>query len=73
MTIKTREQIAREYGICRKTLRKWMSNTGYVFPRHLTPSWQKLIYEEFDYPFSIDEQVYTLIRFPRQYREALSY
>ena len=69
MTIKTRQQIAREYGICRKTLRKWMTITGCTFPRHLTLSWQKLIYEEFGYPLDIDEGKFELIRLPRLYRE----
>lgn len=69
MTIKTRQQIASEYGVCRKTLRKWMAITGYTFPRHLTLSWQKLIYEEFGYPLGIDEEQFELIKLPRLYRE----
>jgi hypothetical protein len=68
MTIKTREQIALEYGVCRKTLRKWMTITGYDFPRHLTMCWQKLIYEEFDYPLTVNEEEYELVRLPRRYR-----
>lgn len=72
MTIKTREQIALEYGVCRKTLRKWMAITCYDFPRHLTVCWQKLIYEEFGYPAGVDEEDYEKIRLPRPYRQTTS-
>ena len=72
MTIKTREQIALEYGVCRKTLRKWMSTTGYGFPRHLTLAWQKLIYEEFGYPEDVNDDMYEQVKFPRPYRSSTS-
>jgi transposase-like protein len=72
MTIKTREQIALEYGICRKTLRKWMATTGSDFPRHLTLTWQKLIYEEFGFPLEVDEEAYEQIKLPRPYRQLSS-
>jgi transposase-like protein len=72
MTIKTREQIALEYGVCRKTLRKWMATTEYGFPRHLTLAWQKLIYEEFGYPMEVKEEAYERIKLPRPYRQLAS-
>jgi|GEM_PF-2254676 hypothetical protein len=72
MKIKTREQIALEYGICRKTLRKWLASTEYLFPRHLTLPWQKLIYEEFDFPLGVEKEPYGEVKFPRLYRENFS-
>ena len=69
MQIKTRSQIATEYGVCRKTLRKWMASTGIAFPHSLTVSWQKLVYEEFDYPPCVDYEIFESIRLPRQYRD----
>jgi hypothetical protein len=58
MTTKTREQIAKEFGICRKTLSKWLAATEYTFPRLLTLPWQKLIYEEFGFPLEVDKKLY---------------
>ncbi|SER47281.1 hypothetical protein [Neolewinella agarilytica] len=69
MQIKTRSQIAVEYGVCRKTLRKWMADSGFEFPRHLTTSWQKLVYEQFDYPPGVEYESYQSVRLPRQYRD----
>jgi len=63
--------IADEYGVCRKTLRKWMDTTGYDFPFILTPIWCKLIYEEFGYPESVKEKIYEKIRLPRPYRDVI--
>jgi hypothetical protein len=65
---KTKKTLADEYGVCRKTLRKWMDATEYEFLYILTPSWCKLIYEEFGYPEGIDESDYAKVRLPRQYR-----
>jgi hypothetical protein len=50
MLIKTKTMLAAEYGVCRKTLRKWMGAMPYEFPRILTEPWLKLIYEELGYP-----------------------
>jgi hypothetical protein len=72
MTIKTREQIALEHGVCRKTFRKWMATTGYGFPRHLTLAWQKLIYEEFGYPQKVEQETYEQVKLPRPYRQLAS-
>jgi hypothetical protein len=49
-----------------------MATTGYSFPRHLTLTWLKLIYEEFGYPEGVKEENYEQIKFPRAYRELSS-
>ena len=53
MHTKSRTNIADEFGVCRKTLRKWMDAMPYEFPYLLTTQWQKLIYEEIGYPFGL--------------------
>lgn len=68
--IKTREALAREYGMCRKTFRKEMKALGYDFPRTLTPPWQKLIYEELGYPDGVERADYVKVDLPRRYRNA---
>ena len=48
---KTRQQIATEYGIDRKTLYRWLKKKEIVIPRGLIkPSNQKIIYEAFGNP-----------------------
>lgn len=66
---KTRIMLADEYGVCREVLRKWMDATEYDFPYILTPSWCKLIYEEFDYPKAVDASDYEKVKLPRPYRD----
>jgi len=45
---KTRQQIAEEFGVCTKTLNKWMKEAGFNF-RHglLTPAQRSEIYNKF--------------------------
>ena len=51
MPAKSREQIALEYGICRKTLNKWLKCAGLNVPKGLiNPQYQKIIYDEFGVP-----------------------
>jgi hypothetical protein len=48
---KTRKQIAAEYGICVRTLNKWMKNEGLNFPPGLlTPAQQEEIHERLRMP-----------------------
>jgi len=68
MLIKTKTAIAAEYGVCRKTLRKWMKAMPYEFPGMLTAPWQKLIYEELGYPKGVKEEDFAEVRVPKQYR-----
>jgi transposase-like protein len=46
--VKTRQQIAEEFGVCTKTLNKWMKEAGLNF-RHglLTPAQRSEIYNKF--------------------------
>jgi len=37
MKAKTRQEIAREYGVCTKTLNKWFKRTRLEVPRGLIP------------------------------------
>lgn len=48
---KTREQIAREYNISPRTLRRWLKTNDIHLPnRLLCPIDQNRIYEKFGYP-----------------------
>ena len=48
---KTREQIADEYGICSKTLRRWLKKNEIQLPHRLiSPKDQLKIYETFGFP-----------------------
>lgn len=48
---KTRQQIAYEYGICTKTLKKWLDNEGIKIKGGLiSPSQQLVIYKTFGIP-----------------------
>ena len=48
---KTRRQIAQEYGITPRTLRRWLKSHQIELPRRLiAPQDQLLIYENFGYP-----------------------
>lgn len=48
---KTREQIALEYGISARTLRRWLKKSGIQLPnRLLCPKEQIQIYQEFGFP-----------------------
>ncbi|MFM2267611.1 MAG: hypothetical protein RL757_1052, partial [Bacteroidota bacterium] len=50
-TVKTRQQIATEYGICVKTLKKWLKKHDLTIPAGLvTPRDQTRIYEILGYP-----------------------
>ena len=50
---KTRQEIANEYGICTKTLKKWLALNNITLGRGLIPPKdQKLIYESLGYPSS---------------------
>jgi len=51
MPAKTRQQIAFEYGICTKTLNKWLKNAEIKLPIGLiTPFYQMVIHEKFGTP-----------------------
>lgn len=53
--VKTRSQLADEYGICRKTLYNWLTSKKIIVSRgHLTPHDQKTIYDEFGPPRKIE-------------------
>ena len=57
---KTSEQIAEEYGISSKTLKKWMKNAGIEIPRGLIcPSDQEKIYQQltFSHQYKVESAV----------------
>ncbi|MFK8006754.1 MAG: hypothetical protein AB8H03_10295 [Saprospiraceae bacterium] len=52
---KTKQQIANEYGVCVKTLNKWLGKKNIEIPRGLiSPMDQKVIYENFGVPKDSD-------------------
>ncbi|RAJ16225.1 Homeodomain-like domain-containing protein [Olleya aquimaris] len=49
--VKTRQQIAIEYGISPRTLRRWLKQNNIILPcRLLCPKEQSIIYKTFGYP-----------------------
>lgn len=51
LIVKTRQQIAIEYGISPRTLRRWLKINKINLPnRLLCPYEQEIIYEKFGYP-----------------------
>ncbi len=51
ITVKTRQQIADEHGINRKTLYRWLKNVGITLDKGLiTPKEQELIFKTFGHP-----------------------
>lgn len=55
---KTRQQIADEYGISRKTLSRWLKKAGIVLEGYLiSPKEQALIYETFGDPRKKEKKV----------------
>lgn len=60
--IKSREQIAFEYGVNVRTLYRWIQNKlADLIGVTLTPRYQKKIYEEFGYPPCINPDDYAHI------------
>jgi hypothetical protein len=48
---KTREEVAAEYGICVKTLKRWLKKANIILPSGLVnPSYLRIIYEAFGAP-----------------------
>ncbi|TXF81309.1 hypothetical protein FUA23_22025 [Neolewinella aurantiaca] len=68
MYLKSRANIAEEFGVCRKTLRKWMDAMPYEFPYLLAAPWQKLIYSELGYPPGVTADDFAKIKAPKEYR-----
>ncbi|MGB0863284.1 MAG: hypothetical protein ACPGXZ_10220 [Saprospiraceae bacterium] len=55
--IKTRKQLALEYGISERTLRRYIKKLNIEIPSgNLTPKNQKIIYENLGYPNNILEK-----------------
>ncbi|WP_175574375.1 helix-turn-helix domain-containing protein [Algoriphagus marinus] len=51
--VKTRQQVADEYGISARTLSRWFQNKKLRIPKGLlSPKVQELIYQEFGKPIS---------------------
>lgn len=51
-TVKNRQEIADEYGICRRTLMRWLKKAGITLDNRLiTPREQQLIYEKLGHPY----------------------
>ncbi|MFN7117934.1 MAG: helix-turn-helix domain-containing protein [Saprospiraceae bacterium] len=56
--VKTRQQIADEYGISRKTLSRWLKKAGIHLDGYLiAPKEQALIYQTFGDPRKKDKRV----------------
>lgn len=50
---KTRQELAEQYGICTKTLKKWLEKENIFLPRGLiSPKNQLVIYEKLGFPNS---------------------
>ncbi len=50
-TPKTRQELANEYGICVRTLRRWITEAGLHIPRgSITPNHLKQIYDKIGKP-----------------------
>jgi transposase-like protein len=48
---KSKQQIANEYGICTKTLNKWLKEENIILKRGLiTPKRQEIIYKRLGFP-----------------------
>ena len=48
---KTRQEIAHEYGVHRKTLARWLKKAGIQLPNGLVnPKYQDIIYQHFGVP-----------------------
>ena len=53
---KTRQQIAQEYGITARTLRRWLKQNKIKLPKRLIcPNEQKLIYKTFGHPEQVSQ------------------
>ena len=66
LSFKTKAQLAAEYGLCRKTMRKKMRAMPYDFPRtSLSPSFVKAVYESIGhYPSGVNEEEWRGVRLP---------
>jgi hypothetical protein len=65
LTFKTRSEIAKEFGVCRKTFREKLKVAEINLPDGLVfPPWQKLIYETFWFPEGVEEQQYASVPLP---------
>jgi methylphosphotriester-DNA--protein-cysteine methyltransferase len=54
-TVKTRQEIAAEYGISPRTLRRWLKKHNIILPnRMLCPNEQKIVYNLLGSPNQID-------------------
>lgn len=70
MQCKTREQVAKEYGISTKTLSRKLAAKGIDLPKGLIfPRWQKLIYQQLGWPDSLDQAKYDSITTPDLHQE----
>lgn len=57
LTVKTRKQIADEYGICERTFRRWLEKAGIKLPkRMLAPKEWQQIYDEFGEPPGVERK-----------------
>lgn len=60
--MKTRQQIADEYGVSTKTLNNWLILHDIILPKcGVTPKYQKLIYEALGYPPCVEKANYEEI------------
>ena len=65
--IKSKSQLAAEYGVCRKTMRKFMNAMPYTFTSPLTPPYIKAVYDEMGYYLDgVKASDWVDIRLPRK-------
>ncbi|MEL7161987.1 MAG: hypothetical protein AAFN92_14595 [Bacteroidota bacterium] len=70
MTIKTKAQMAAEFGWCPKTFRGKLKELAIeIKGRGVDPRWQKLIYETLWYPDGVLEADYEKYRLPEGWEE----
>lgn len=67
LTLKSREVLAGEFGVCPKTFRKYLRTAEIELPRGMVrPSYQKLIYEQLWYPDGVEEELYEKVKLPEE-------
>lgn len=61
--VKTRQEIAEEYGISRRTFQRWLKKQNIELPAGLlTPREQEIIYQNFGYPHRMNRAQMTFQR-----------
>ena len=61
--VKTRQEIAEEYGISRRTFQRWLKKQNIALSNGLiTPKEQEVIYQNFGYPQTLNRSRFSFGR-----------